>query len=215
MLIRPGTLVWDPNLSSISSTHSLNRRHVSALCPQVFSLNSPRQRPPLPRSSYEISYKAWLPDPSLSLQSAAPEFLTAQWIYSWGYLVKAIKLHVAKSTTICFPPSPQTWSFSHVQSLIISMLFSRSLTLETCHFQFFQLPFPQSKPVTTLSHLDLWKFSQMHLFLFIPDHWFKASSDHGWMATMGPTVSLALLSNLCIHLAHVNSCLSASQIWLQ
>lgn len=95
------------------------------------------------------------------------------------------------------------------------MLFSQSFTLETCHFQFFQLPFPQSKPVTTLSHLDLWKFSQMHLFLFIPDHWFKASSDHGWMATMGPTVSLALLSDLCIHLAHINSCLSASQIWLQ
>ena len=95
------------------------------------------------------------------------------------------------------------------------MLFSWSLTLETCHCQFFQLPFPQSKPVTTLSHLDLWKFTQMHLFLFTPDHWFKASSDHSWMVTMGPTVSLALLSDLCIHLAHIDSCLSASQTWLQ
>lgn len=36
-------------------------------------------------------------------------------------------------------------------------------------FSILQASFPQSKPVTKLSHLDLWTFTQMHLLLFIPD----------------------------------------------
>ena len=86
-----------------------------------------------------------------------------------GYLVKAIKFHVLNMLLGCLPPNPQVWSLSCIPNFITSILFSWSSNPGNLSFSILQASFPQSKPVTKLSHLDLWKFTQVHLFLFTPD----------------------------------------------